>query len=172
MQIIAVPFDSFLPRDSVERTPADRRAAREAAREVIDQAAKEVTSGKDFGKVARKYSRGVRAPRGGVWPMMEAGSFRESEVERNAFRLKAEQVCGIIETKTGYYIVKALKVEPGREIDFEQAQPEIERILREQQYQKLSEEYFKKLISGATIEPAEKFMELAIERAVERHWNE
>jgi len=171
MQIIAAPFDEFLPEtNGKEPTPQEWKLARQRARDVIDAAAEAVMAGNDFGEVAKKYSRGFRASSGGIWPAMAKGSFRETEVERNAFALGEGDICGIIETETGYYIVKTLKVDPGQYMSFEKAQRQIEDILRRQQYDKLAGDYFMKLFSEATIAQSDEFMEMAINGAVDRHW--
>jgi hypothetical protein len=171
MQLVSVPFEDFLPdTGSLEPTPTEWKQARRQAREKIEQAAAEVQGGVDFAAVARKYSHGFHADDGGIWPPMEAGSFRETEVERNAFALKEGQVCGIIETENGFYIVKTLKVESGSRIGFEDAQERIEEILRQQQYEQLSKDYFMKLFEEATIAQSGEFMEAAVEEAVDRYW--
>ena len=171
MQVVAAPFQAFLPDvDGAEPTPVEWQRARRQAREVIDAAAAAIMAGDDFGEVARNYSRGFHARDGGVWPLMAEGSFRETEVERNAFALDEGEICGIIETENGYYIVKALKVEPGQSVGFEESQEEIDGILREQQYDELASNYFMKLFGEATIAQSDEFMEMAIDGVVGRYW--
>ena len=126
--------------------------------------------GEDFGGVAKRHSRGIRASHGGVWLAMPEGSFREKEVERNVFALSEGEICGVIETETGYYIVKALKVSPGQSQSFQEAQEQIEGILREQQYDKLAGDYFMKLFGAATIAQSDEFMKMAVNSAVDRYW--
>jgi len=171
MQLIAAPFEEFLPdADGLEPTPLEWKRAREHARGEIDAAAEAIRTGEDFSEVAKRHSRGVRASHGGVWLAMPEGSFREKEVERNAFALGEGEICGVIETETGYYIVKALKVSPGQSQSFEKAQEQIEGILREQQYDKLAADYFMKLFGAATIAQSDEFMEMAVDLAVDRYW--
>ena len=171
MQVVAVPFETFLPEvDGAEPTPVEWQRARQQAREVIDAAAAAIMAGDDFGEVARNHSRGFHALDGGVWPLMAEGSFRETEVERNAFALDEGEICGIIETENGYYIVKALKVEPGQSVGFEESQEEIDAILRDQQYNQLASDYFMKLFGEATIAQSDEFMEMAIDGVVGRYW--
>jgi hypothetical protein len=170
MQIIASPIAEFLPPDVDNASPQEWQQARQLARRNIDQAAEAVLSGEDFGQVARRYSHGYHASSGGVWPLMERGSFREAEVERNLFALDEGDVCGIIETEEGFYIIKALAVEPGETLSFEEAQSSIEETLRQEQYRELLNEYFRELFEAATIAQAEEFMDLAIDTAVERYY--
>ncbi|MHC4563052.1 MAG: peptidylprolyl isomerase [Planctomycetota bacterium] len=170
MQIIAAPFKAFLPADGPAPTPLEWEAARTRAKEEIDKAAAEVVDGKEFGQVARRYSRGIKRAAGGVWPLLSEGSFLEKEVERNAIRLRPGQICGIIESENGYYIVKALQVIPGKTVTFEKAQKQIEGILREQQFGELSNKYFTKLLKEATMAESPEFMAMALQRAVDRYW--
>ncbi|MDY6914269.1 MAG: peptidyl-prolyl cis-trans isomerase [Planctomycetota bacterium] len=168
MQIIAVPFATFLPAGAAV-TELERRAAAERAGEQIKQAANAIAAGEEFGEVAKRLSRGIKADRGGVWPMMAAGSFRETKVEQAAFELAQGQVSDVIETDTGYYIAKAKAIQPGQVVSFEQAQVKIDEILRQQQYAKLTNEYFDRLLEDATIIESEKFIALAVDLAVKRY---
>ena len=171
MQLIAAPFKSFLAEGAGSPTPAEMEAAKAKAKEHVEKAAAALKEGADFTKAVKEMSRGVMPDAEGVWPLMPAGSFREAKVEEAAFALQEGQVSGIIETADGYYIVKARKVEPGKAIGFEDAQVKIEKRLRDEQYQKIIDDYFKKLfVEGATIIESDKFLELALARAVEKHW--
>ena len=168
MQIIAAPFKSLLPPGSFRPTDLELQAARVKARQRIDEAARALRS-EQFADVAKLLSGGIMAKKGGIWPMMEAGSFRETKVEQEAFKLAEGKVSGIIETDSGYYIVKAKRVEAGNVIPFEQAQEKIEQIITERQYRKLSEDYFKRLLKSATVVQSGRFVELAVKRAAANH---
>ena len=173
MQIIAAPFEAFLPEtDDPKAAPAPpvRRLAQQQARQQIQRAANAIEAGRDFGAVARMYSRGVKRHDGGLWPPVTEGSFNESAVERNALLLRPGQICGVIETTNGLYIVKTVKIIPGRLIGFEDAQEQIDEILRRQQYEELSNAYFLRLLDEATISQSPQFMDHAIQRAVDRYW--
>jgi len=170
MQIIAAPLDKFLPPGSSEPTERERLAAGLRAREVIKSAAAAVKAGEDFGDVARKFSRGIKAASDGIWPMMEAGSFGHKQIEDVAFTLKESQVSDVIETPEGYYIVKARRVQPGRSISFEEAQEQIEAELRQEQLRNLEQDYFRRLRERSHVRQSEKFLDLAVERAVETYW--
>jgi hypothetical protein len=173
MQIIGAPFAEFLPESGQGRpTPAEWARAKELARSQIDAATADLESGGEFTDVVRAYSRGLGVRNDGIWPMMEEGSFRESEVERNAFALNKGEICGVIETRTGYYIVKALDVEPGTSISFEDAQDEIETKLRNQQYDELTQTYLQGLYKEATIEESDDFFENALDTLVARYYRE
>jgi parvulin-like peptidyl-prolyl isomerase len=170
MQIIAMPFDAYLPEGAQQPTEAERRAARTQAQEQAKKALAAVRNGDEYGKVVKEYSHGMKAQDGGLWPLMEAGSFKETAVEQAAFKLRQGQISDVIETPTGCYIVKAVQVAEGKTIPFEDAQDEIDGNLREQQYHKLSAEYMTKLTQNAMIVQSEKFTRLAVDRAVKLYY--
>jgi hypothetical protein len=170
MQIIAAPFKAFLAAGVTRPSKAELAAARQAARETIDKARAALTGGGDFGETARELSKGIKAAEGGLWPLMPAESFRETKVEQAAFRLEEGQASGVIETETGFYVVKAKKVKPGRVVSFEDAQEGIEGKLRDEQFRTLSGDYYRKLMEGATVVRADEFMRVVLDQAVERYW--
>ncbi len=173
MQIIAAPYAEFLPEGGQGRpTPAEWARARQLARAQIDAAAADLEAGGDFTEAVRAYSRGLGHRNDGIWAMMEQGAFKESEIERNAFAIEEGEICGIIETRTCYAIVKALKVEPGRTISFEEAQPQIEAALRDEQYETLMQAYLKKLYDEATIQESDDFLGNALDTLVARYYRE
>ncbi len=170
MQTVAVPLAAYLPAVAAESQPSslERDAARAKARTRIEEAAKAIGAGEDFAAVADRFSAGSGNPGGGNWPLMPAGSFRQEAVEAAAFKLPEGGVSPIIETGEGFYIVKARQVRPGSVKLFEDAQAEIERILREKQSGKLYDEFYIHLTKGATITQPEDFLLLATAQAVER----
>lgn len=169
MQMIVAPVHKFLPADLASPSEARLAAARREAQKLIARAAADVAAGMDFGEAAKKYSGGIKQSRGGMWPLMPTGSFREKKVEEVAFTLPEGAVSDAIETEAGFYLVKAFKVRPGRIESFEEAQFRIREILWKQQRERLSEEYFARLLRGATILQSEKFTDLAVERAVAQY---
>jgi hypothetical protein len=169
MQIIYVPYASFLAPGPAEPTEAELAAARTAARERIDQAIQALAGGDDFASVARRFSVGLKAEEGGLWPMMPAGSFRQEKVEQAAFAQPAGQTSDVIETDDGLYLVKTAAVQAPSRRTFEDAQVDIEKVLREQQSAKLYNDYYAKLLSEATIVQSENFVSTAVGRAADRY---
>jgi parvulin-like peptidyl-prolyl isomerase len=170
MQIIAAPVRAFLPADVARPNGAEEAAAKDAARKHIEAAQAALAKGEEFGAVATRMSKDIKAAEGGLWPLMAAGSFREARVEEAAFGLIEGQTAGPIETESGYYIVKAKRVVGGRLVPFEEAQEEITHTLRNEQYRKLTDDYYHELIGGATVNHNAEFVELVIEQAVARWW--
>ena len=171
MQTISIPFRSFLslPAGGVAGD-AEKQLAIQQAREVIDKAQAQLKAGKDFEQVAIAYSKDSKAAQGGLWPLMGEGSFREVAVEKAAFALKQGQVSDIIQTDSGFYLVKAAQVLPGKVTSFEEAQDKIEDTLASRQEHELTDAYFKKLQEGMNVTSYSNFMELAVEKAVEKYY--
>jgi parvulin-like peptidyl-prolyl isomerase len=170
MQIIAAPFSKFLPEDVASPSAIERLAARKKAKEAIDKALAALSRGEDFGEVAKRLSRGIKAKDGGIWPLMAAETFRETEVERTAFKLQVGEMAGPIETQTGFYVVKVRRLEPGRVVPFEEAQEKISETLRNRMYLELTEKYFRDLHEKALIRRSEDFQAHVLARAAEEHF--
>ncbi len=170
MQLIAAPWQAFVSAGGKQATPEEQDEARSEARELIQEAWRELQSGKDFGDVARRLSRGVRAKHGGLWPMMSAGNFRNAQVESVAFALAQGRYSKVIEAPSGFYIVKAKDIVQGKEVPFEQAQEEIEQKLRMEQFIDLRANYMKDLYDRATIGNTQGFLILTVDRAVQKYY--
>jgi len=164
MQIIAAPYRKFTAPGRAEQ------AVRRMAAEQIQKAVAALDRGEDFGEVAKQYSAGAMADNGGVWPMMERGSFRDTAVEDAAFAQEAGEVSKVIETDLGVYVVKTLARRAGASLAFEQVQDEIATELRRQQYAGLRREYLQQLEAGATVHMAERFEQVAVEAAVRKFY--
>ena len=170
MQLIAAPFARFLPEKVDRPSEAEKAAARTKAQAVIQQADAAVKAGEDFAAVCKRLSRGVKASTGGLWPAMEAGTFRETEVEQAAFKLPEGQVAGPIETDTGFYLVKAAEVVGGEVVPFEQAQEQIAKTLRSRMYMELTRKYFADLHAKSLIVRSTRFLDLTLQKAEETHF--
>jgi len=110
------------------------KASREKAKARIEALRDEVLRGADFAALAKAHSEGPEAAVGGL--ISENGTARGDFVpalEQAAFALNKGEVSEPVETEWGYHL---LLVEDRREagvVPLEEAWPEIERILREQQ---------------------------------------
>ncbi|HPS52924.1 MAG TPA: peptidylprolyl isomerase [Phycisphaerae bacterium] len=182
MQIIAAPFDQFLPENVTQPTSEEKQIASLAARRHIENAYRMLLSGSDFDKIAMEMSKGPMAAKNGIWPAMTKGNFREAAVEQAAFELPTGRFSSIIEGDNGYYIVRARKVYPGKKISFEQAQEgvensadpsrqiaPIEEILRRDQFAKLRTEYMANVYKQATIVIPDNFYYETLRQAMLRY---
>lgn len=171
MRIIAAPFADFLASGR-SHSPAEIEAAKKQAKLAIAAAQARLDAGEAFAEVARKHSRGPKAASGGLWPLMESGQLKDTDIEVAAFALVEGKSTGPIETKLGCYIVKAERVICGKVVPFEEAQEQIAETLRSRMYNELTQEYFKELLAKSHVVRAPQFNPLAVDRAVRRYWNQ
>jgi len=182
MQFIAVLPNKFLPKDIGNNpTLKELGKARAAAKEAINKADKLLKNGADFTEVARKFSD-IKPQTGGKLDPLPKGSLRQKEVEKAAFALKQGQRSDIVETPLikndageivnygGFYIVKAYKVQEGRITSFEDAQEEINRILRAEQLKRLSDKFSDRLFRESRIPQSPDFVETAVNEAIKLYW--
>jgi parvulin-like peptidyl-prolyl isomerase len=170
MQVLAAPYDRFLPATGLDSGDAEKQLARREAEQAIASALAELQAGADFTDLVKKYSRGPRAHRDGIWPLMARGNKAEENVEAAAFALDEGEISGRIEEAgRGVYLVRALKVQPGQKVSFEDAQEKIAEELKREQFTKLRVEYLDKIYKSATIVVPQFFYLLAVQRAEQRY---
>jgi len=182
MQLIAVLSDEFLPDDvGNQPTPQELAKAKAEAKTVIDKADKLLKNGADFGEVAKKLSS-IKPETGGKLPLWPAGSLMQTEVEKAAFALKQGRRSGIVETALlknnkgeivnygGFYIVKAYEVREGRLTSFEDAQEEIDKILRAKQLKRLTDKFSDRLYKESRIPLSPDFMKTTVNEAIKLYW--
>jgi len=124
--------------------PKGEAAGPEEARSLAEAVHQRAAGGEDFARLARRYSRGPMAAKGGDWGLMAQGSFRVEAVDRVLFALEEGEVGPLVETDDAFHIVKALQREPGRTVPFTEVQDELEDELRDRKFN----EKVKKYING------------------------
>ena len=106
----------------------------EMQRKTAQKVLAKLRSGASFEDLAKRYSEGPTASRGG-----DIGSFKENSmaaaVEEFAFKLKEGEFSDIIETQYGLQVIKVVSRKPARKKPLEEVRPEILRGL----YRKKSE---------------------------------
>ena len=132
----------FVPRAAFD-TPDD---ARRYAEELYDK----IRDGTDITDVARKYSRGPKAPIGGVWDNVNPGAFRK-EVDFFVFSMAQGELSPVIETGLGYHIVKVIKNRPAKTLTFEEAQHSIHEKIYEKKFRYRRAMYLKDLEKHAFV---------------------
>jgi parvulin-like peptidyl-prolyl isomerase len=168
MQLIAAPFKAFGAGPNA--SDARKKEAAAQARKVIRQAADALKEGMAFDEAVAKFSRGPLKADGGVWPVMKRGTLRQQELEKVAFSLREGQVSQVVEAEDGFYIVKAHEVTEGQTVSFLDAQKEIERKLRDQQVDELSQEYYAGLFASTDRNQQPRFLAEIVDRAVQRYY--
>ncbi len=160
MFLIDVPYWKFLEGGSAEDREAlwpklrgrRRIEARRAAVQHMERARQELTSGIPFEAVARSYSFGPNASKGGVWgPVTEGGlTGRWARAAKALFELEAGQLSDILRHDEGLLLIKAGKRFEKRVIPFLEAQPIIEEKLVKQQQKELEDDLLLKLRKKGT----------------------
>ncbi len=182
MHLLDVPGWAFVPgaggkvRISVGRqlwqqaSEAARAEALAKARRQLERAAQELEGSADFEAVAKKYSHGINASRGGNWGLVSLGELqgRWAVINDVLAGLEPGQISPIVEGEDGFFLVKAGQKQEGRVVSFEQAQPEIERRLTNKQTNRLIAELLGRLRAEATmsgLREQEAFVQAVMEAA-------
>jgi len=138
---ILMKLDKDAPPDQVE-------AARKKAVEVAKEAKKK---GADFEALARKYSGGPTAPKGGSLGYFSRGRMAK-EFEDVAFKLKPGQVSDPVLTKFGWHIIKSFDHRPPGEKPFDEVKDSIGKLLESRERRLRKSKILRDLKATAKIE--------------------
>jgi len=108
----------------VRVTPGAPDEERATARQKIEAILKEIRAGGDFADLARKYSEGPEAPKGGDAGLLVKGKGPPA-IERVAFTLQPGQTSDVIESRRGFHIIQIVEKRPEGPIPFEKAKEKI-----------------------------------------------
>ena len=111
------------------RTPELRASAAASAGECY----RRIRAGADITEIARKYSKGPKANKGGIWETVKPGTLLR-EVDFYVFGLADGELSPVIETRMGYHIVKVLESRDPRVLTFEEAQEDIHKKIYEDKF--------------------------------------
>jgi len=104
----------------------DDAAALKQAQDVLAQA----KAGKDFGQLAKQYSKDPgTADKGGLLDWSEKSAFVQPFSDA-LFSMSPGEIRGPVKTQFGYHIIKLLEVQPGKVKTFDEARPELEAELK------------------------------------------
>lgn len=129
-----------------------------AVRQRAEQVLAGLKSGGAFEELARQYSEGPTASRGGQIGSFKKGSMA-APLENVVFDLAEGETTGIIETDYGLQIVKVLSRKPSREQPLEEVRPEIQRELYQRKARPEMEEFMEELRSQSYIYVSPKYLE-------------
>jgi peptidyl-prolyl cis-trans isomerase SurA len=105
---------------------------------------KRVLDGEDFGELAKRFSDGSTAQQGGYLGVYKRGELSK-ELEDVVFVMKKNQLTEVIETKTGFLILKVMEHYEEGEQSFDKVEPEIQERLYSQRMEPAMREYLKTL---------------------------
>lgn len=171
--VIEAPFNRFLD-DGVAwdaATSAQQAQARLAATRQIRAAAEALAAGRAFADVAREFSKGPSAEKGGSWGMIGAPMQPPYDaISKPVFEFKTGQVSAPIETESGWYLVGCGRIDEPKTISFQDAQDDLRDRMRDEKFNRLAGDYVLKLAREATISSLDEFIRLAVLRAMDDAW--
>jgi peptidyl-prolyl cis-trans isomerase C len=126
-------------------------AAVAAARKKIEQVLAEEKQGADLSELAKKYSQGPSAPRGGELGFLPRGRLVKP-FEDAAFALKAGEISNIVRTRYGFHIIKLDARRAKSVVPEEQAAPSIRNYLSSQKVQEAVQDRIGTLRKKGTVE--------------------
>jgi len=133
----------------VEPTADD--ATKAAARKKIEDIRKKLTDGGDFAELAKEYSEGPSAPKGG-----DLGYFRRGQMVKafddTAFSMKINEVSGLVETRFGYHLIKVYDKKPEQTLAYAEVKDKIAQRLKQEKIEKGATAYVENLKKDAKIE--------------------
>jgi peptidyl-prolyl cis-trans isomerase C len=116
----------------------------------IKEIQQKVQKGEDFAALAKTYSEGPSAPRGGDLNYFGRGQMVKP-FEDAAFSMKPNETSDIVETKFGYHLIKVVDKQPAKKIVYADAKDRINKHLKDQKLRTDRQLYFDKLKKDAKI---------------------
>jgi parvulin-like peptidyl-prolyl isomerase len=124
-------------------------------RQFLEEIRKRLLNGEDFGEMARRYSQGPLARKGGDLGFFKRGELLP-ELDEAAFSLTQGQVSQVIQTSVGLHLLRVMEKEPDQLIPFEEVKEKIRRRLIEEQFQKELQQLINSLMKTAFIQISEE----------------
>ena len=133
---------------TVEVKPGADRAA---ARKKIDELRERVVVGADFAELAKAHSDGPWAAKGGLMEPMERGTTGSVFAGLVFATKKVGEVTDVVETESGFHILKLEEIRPAAVPSFKEAQPRVRQLLEDKLRAKHVPELAMKLRQRTTI---------------------
>ena len=121
------------------------------ARNKIKDIQQKVQKGEDFAALAKTYSEGPSAPKGGDLDYFGRGQMVKP-FEDVAFSLKPNETSDIVETRFGYHLIKVVDKQPAKNMTHAEVKDRINKHLKDQKLKTERQLYFDKLKKDAKIE--------------------
>ncbi len=151
-------YDDDVLRSRRPATSEEQAAAWRQSKDAINAAAAALAGGTPFEDVAKEHSQGVHKKDGGAWGFISEPLMAEwAEPTKRLFQMQAGAVSNIIKTDKGYFIVKLGKIDGGDVKSFKDAQPELIRLLKDRQFQRLRGEFLQNELERSSIGSLDTF---------------
>jgi len=136
--------------------PAASEEIKQACRTKINAARSLVLAGESFADIARKVSDDPQTARnGGDLGYFPRGTTERTfgpDFEKAAFSLGTNQVSEVITTQLGYHVLMVTDRKPEKQLSFEEAKADLERLLRQQKSGNVIRQFIKELREKTKIE--------------------
>lgn len=159
-----------LVAEKMESTFIEEGETRQAARlRLANSIMDRLRSGQSFSGLAKAYSHGHRAMRGGDWGEVTAGSLADpySVLEEQAMKMEPGEIFGPIEAGEHLFILKLEEKKVGGYEPFEEVKDRLEAQIRMEERREKFDEMMGELIRAAKISDLEAFVDFCVQRAYE-----
>ncbi|TAL24925.1 MAG: hypothetical protein EPN94_06335 [Nitrospirae bacterium] len=131
-------------------SPTATQEEREEKKKKAEDLLKKIKAGGDFAELAYNYSEDDFRVKGGDLGMSHKGRLLP-ELEEEAESLNIGEVSGLIETISGYHIIKLEEQEPARQLAFSEVKDSLKKELESRRYNEAKEAIIKSLKEKANI---------------------
>ena len=128
-----------------------KHGGRDAALKVLEEVHSDLRERRDFGEVAKTYSDGTSAKRGGVWDWTVSGSLTNEKIDNAIFQLPVGQISQVFESENDFRVIKVVQRENARWKPFEKLQDEIREKLKVEARKQAANKLLDDLMAKATI---------------------
>jgi peptidyl-prolyl cis-trans isomerase C len=131
-----------------------KAAARKKIGEILDK----VRQGQDFASLARTYSEDTSGSKDGDLGYIRQGQLMKP-FEEALFALKTGEVSGVVETRLGYHLIKAVDRKPEMTVPFENLKDQLRTLLKQEKGREEANAYITKVREKGAVEislPAEE----------------
>ena len=136
------------------------------AANLAEEICERLAGGEDFAELARVYSHGDRANYGGLWNRVHPPSLAEpyNVIEKIAKSLQSGEISVPVKVGGHIFIVKLEAKQAGGYEPFEKVQRKVEKMLTEEQRNKMVDKMFIEILSKADASDTEEFMSFCLDR--------
>ncbi len=127
------------------------KVSKDNAKAKLRQALDALDAGEAFPEVAKRFSDGPQAARGGQWDWLKPGEFVDPNVDAALFELPVGEVSRVFEMTNGYAVIRVTKREPAGRTPVSAVQEEIRQALLNEAEQRNYKEVLGELRSKAVI---------------------
>ena len=131
--------------------PGATEAQKTEARKKIEAVQQKIKNGGDFAELAKEYSEGPSNTRGG-----DLGFFRRGQMVKPfddaVFKMKTNEVSGIVETRFGYHIIKVYDKKPEETLAYADVKDKLNQRMKQEKVEKDAGLYINQLKKDANIE--------------------